>query len=384
MADGFAQLAALRSSCPVSEIGAGLYFVASRDAATAVLEDATRFGGRHGPRLSATRRTLFEEDPVRHGPRRRILSRALNGQRSRRLRKVTRQIGTDVLEPCLRAGRADAVTDIAEPATRQAVGALLGIEPTEQDRIYELVRALRRERLVQTPTASGPAPSAIANEFREWALSEIQAGADGALSKLLDPDRVTGYRLTEHEFISDAQQLCQSGIGATRLLISNVLLRLASDEDLFARVRADPRLVAPLVEESLRYDTPVRLAKRTCTAPAVLGESLILPGDEILISFPSANRDEHHVDRGEEFDLDRRDRHLAFGWGPHRCPGAALARMAAVELTSVVLDRVAALRLYDHYVYDGQPYLDALRFHGPRTLPVKLDAEVIPQPPSGG
>jgi cytochrome P450 len=314
--------------------------------------------------------TLFEEGPERHRARRRIMTRALGGPRLRGLSETTRVISHQVLERPLATGQIEAVAELAEPVTRRAVGSLLGIPRDEQARVFALVAEVQRERLAATTPTRDASLAAV--ELRSWLVAHAPDDVEaGALARLGDPDPA-GFRLSEDEFVMDAQQLCQSGKGATRLLIANLLYRLASDVVLYDRVQADRGLAGRLVEESLRVDAPVRFAKRTCTATTEIAGTTIEAGDEVLMSLASA-------EAGSAIDLDgRRSAHLAFGAGPHRCPGATVARVIAATVIDVVLDRVAHLRVADDFVYERQPYLDALRFNGPRTLPLELIAHATP------
>ena len=127
------------------------------------------------------------------------------------------------------------------------------------------------------------------------------------------------------------------------------------------------------IEESLRFDSPVQLLARTCTEKIDVDGVSVAKGDRVLYSIASANRDERFFSDPGEFRLDRprpRD-HVAFGAGPHVCPGAFLARMEAKVALETLLDRVERIELAPGYVFDPNPVFWAL---GPRTLRVRLIA----------
>jgi cytochrome P450 len=162
-----------------------------------------------------------------------------------------------------------------------------------------------------------------------------------------------------------------AGNGTTRDLIGNLLMRLAADSALFDRVQCDREMIPAVVEEVLRLDSPVQLLARNCKAETVLDGVAIAPGQRVLMSIASANRDEAVWSDAETFQPGREKgrAHLAFGAGPHICPAAALARMEACLATTALLDRVAAMSFAPSYAPDLNPVIWA---NGPWTLRVTL------------
>ena len=119
-------------------------------------------------------------------------------------------------------------------------------------------------------------------------------------------------------------------------------------------------------------DPPVQLLMRTCAVSTVVGGEVIDEGEAVIFGIEQANRDETRFDDAESFRLDRADsrRHLAFGGGPHVCPGAHLARMEARVAVNVLLDMADALHVTPGHVYSDVPVHWA---HGPKSLPVSVD-----------
>jgi cytochrome P450 len=106
-------------------------------------------------------------------------------------------------------------------------------------------------------------------------------------------------------------------------------------------LRADPSLVAKLVPETIRYQTPVIHMRRTATRDAELNGHRIAKDDKVVMWYVSGNRDEEVVDDPDSFRLDRRKprQHLAFGWGIHRCVGDRLGELQLQILWEEVLAR---------------------------------------------
>jgi cytochrome P450 family 142 subfamily A polypeptide 1 len=167
---------------------------------------------------------------------------------------------------------------------------------------------------------------------------------DDLVSRLLVTE-VGGLRLTDIEIRTQLISLILGGNETTRHLIGNLLVRLATDPDLFARLKADPSLVAAAVDESLRLDPPVHQMLRTVEVETDRFGPSMCPGDKIIYAVSSANRDAAVFDDPARFRVDRgngRD-HLAFGDGPHVCPGQAIARLEGRVTIEELLRRVASI-----------------------------------------
>jgi cytochrome P450 len=145
------------------------------------------------------------------------------------------------------------------------------------------------------------------------------------------------------------------------------LLEHASTQD---DLRADPSLLPGAVEEMLRWWTPVMTFRRTATSDCELGGQHIGEGDKVVVSFSSANRDDAVFAAPDAFDIRRHPNpHLVFGYGPHFCLGAHLARIQLQALFDQVLSRTSSL------TYAGRPsYLRSNFQRGVKQLPVSWSA----------
>ena len=162
-----------------------------------------------------------------------------------------------------------------------------------------------------------------------------------------------------------------SGNETTRHLIANLLQRVIADPALLEQLRADRSLIERAVEESLRIDPPIHLLLRNVEAETdVFGEHMC-PGEKVAFGIASANRDERYYADPEAYRLDRENwrEHVAFGGGPHVCPGSSLARLEARVALDVFLDRVATASFEPGYVWRKTPVVWA---NGPAELPARL------------
>ena len=128
-------------------------------------------------------------------------------------------------------------------------------------------------------------------------------------------------------------------------MIANILARLAVHPQLLEQLHADPSLIVAAVEESLRLEPPIHQMLRTVEKPLDRFGPSMCPGDKIVYAVASANRDEVVFAHGDTWRLDRANarEHLAFGDGPHICPGQAIARLEGKVTTEVFVERVGAL-----------------------------------------
>jgi cytochrome P450 len=142
---------------------------------------------------------------------------------------------------------------------------------------------------------------------------------------------------------------------------------LAQAPEQFARLKADPSLIGPTIDEAIRWTSPVKHFMRTATADTEVGGHRIAKGDWLMLCYGSANRDEAVFPDADSFRIDRKpNRHLAFGYGGHLCLGQYLARMEMRILLEELLPRLASVEL------DGAPTMSAATFvNGPLRLPIR-------------
>jgi cytochrome P450 len=344
------------------------------------MNDDTAFSARHDSDGPVETRLLLQQDGARHDARRRIVARALGSRHVLTARASIAAHARALVDELVRAGGGDLVDDLARPLTRTSVADLVGLPTEQRERVFGWVaEILHDDRYVPERIAGQGAPQARL-EFARFVGEQIEArrredDRSDALGRLLDPDPVTGVVLTDQEISAHARNLCQAASGATILLIGNVMYELLVAPDRYHQVKRRPELVATAVEESLRHDPPNNFVRRVCTAPVEVTGTRIDPDDEVMISLASANRDAARFSSGEVFRLDRGrpPAHLAFGWGPHYCVGAVLARTIAGCALDAVIAQPHVPSLAPHFVYERQTGLAGLARRGPRHLDVTYD-----------
>ncbi|GEK00874.1 MULTISPECIES: cytochrome P450 [unclassified Streptomyces] len=190
---------------------------------------------------------------------------------------------------------------------------------------------------------------------------------DDLLSRLANDDGPDG-RMTDEEIVATANLLLIAGHETTVNLITNGMLTLLRQPEVLQRLRAEPDLVVPLVEELLRYEPPVHIIPwRAAYSDISVADTVIPKGSQIMLMLASGSRDPDRFHDPDRFDPDRRDnQHLGFGSGIHLCFGGPLARRE----TQIALTELARRLDGPRLVADPPPYRRSPILRGPIHLPV--------------
>jgi cytochrome P450 len=371
----YAAMAQVRASGGIVETPAG-YYVATAAGVSSGLHDVEKFVG------SFMDTSALDEDDVmisaipepRHGRIRRVINTVAAAHRTMQNEPFIRERARELVATAVGRSRAGAVdlVEVFDPLPSIVIAHMLGVPSDHEDRFR-----VWSDELLEAQNARGTASLSDAHpEFAQFVqdlIDDHRALADppdDVVTRFLDTD-VDGERLSDRAIRTQIMFLIVAGNETTRNLIGNCLYVLATRPDLFEQVGAQRGLIAPFVEESLRLDAPVQVLARSVLGETAIEGCPLHAGDRVVFGLASANRDEAVYENPAEFRLDRarKREHLAFGAGPHVCPGASLARLEAAAVLDELCDGVRALRLADDYVPDPNPVFWA---NGHRSLPVVL------------
>jgi cytochrome P450 len=187
------------------------------------------------------------------------------------------------------------------------------------------------------------------------------------LASVIANGSVYGQPLGHLEAMSYYIIAATAGHDTTSNTTAGALWALAENPDQFQKVKADLSLIPAMVEESIRWETPVKHFMRTATEDFPLGGKVIKAGDSVLLSYPSGNRDTDAFTDPDKFDIGRSpNKHLSFGFGVHYCLGAMLARMEIKAFLKALLPRLESIELA------GEPkWMKTIFVGGLKTLPIK-------------
>jgi cytochrome P450 len=346
-----------------------------------ILKDPATWSSRFGvPGVGADQMlepSMLGQDAPEHTRLRALVNQAFTPRIIRDLEARMRAIAAELVEEAVERREVDLVAALAYPLPVVVIAEIIGVPSEDRARfkhwsdvavegfgnaLFVPPTAERLARLGELRTEMGAYFSALADERRRRPREDLLTGLVQA--------ELEGSRLTHAEMLRMLILLLVAGNETTTNLIGNAVLELLAHPDELARVRADRGLLPSAIDEVLRYASPVQLDPRRATRDVELHGARIAADELVVCWLGSANRDAEAFAAPERFDVGRRDnRHLAFGFGPHYCLGANLARLEAEVALGALLDRTRAFERTDAAPLPLHP---SIVFRGVTRLPVRL------------
>jgi cholest-4-en-3-one 26-monooxygenase len=264
----------------------------------------------------------------------------------RALEPRIRELSRRIVDGVAAKGTCDFVTDVASELPAQVICELIGIPVEDRGKIVAWSNAMVGMDDLEYADSAADGPIAAMQLFayaNELATARREAPRDDVASLLLAAE-VDGERLDAAQFNAFMLVLAVAGNETTRNAISGGLLALFEHPTERARLQADAALLPTAVDEILRWVTPVMHFRRTAERDVELAGQRIHAGDKVVVWYVSANRDEAVFPAPDRFDVGRApNEHLTFGFGPHFCLGAALARLEIQVLLEELFRRLPDL-----------------------------------------
>ena len=361
----------LREQCPVahSERSNGTWMPTKYEDVADVAHDTEHFSSRDVGVVTPDDRRVLDSPPITldppfHSQARRLLLPAFSPKAVERLTPIAEAFADELLDEIILNEHADAARDYAQHIPTRVISTMLGI-PAEEEAMFTdwVVRILH---VGQTdPEVGRAAVIEVLEYFGEQVELRREQPGDDLVTALLDA-QLDDAPLTPRHLVGTCFLLLVAGIDTTWSSIGSSLWHLATHPEDQVRLAEDPSLIPSAVEEFLRAYAPVTMA-RDVVAETEIGGQQVCPGEKVLLTFPAANRDPARFDNPNEIQIDRRkNRHLAFGVGIHRCIGSNLARMELRVAIERWLDRVPPFSLTPgiEVTWTGG------QVRGPRSVPV--------------
>ena len=320
--------------------------------------------------LRPIERNMLDTDAPEHTRLRGLVHLAFTPRLVENMRARIQRLTDELLDAVQPRGRMDLIRDYALPIPTTVISEMLGVPVRDRHKFHRWSSAI----VTTVPSRWGilkaiPALVLFLRYIRKLVKLRRAAPKDDLVSALVAAHDA-GDRLTEDELLAMVSLLLIAGHETTVNLIGNGMLALMENPEQMERLRADPGLIKPAVEELLRYDGPLETATERFAREDVTLSGVTIPrGEMVFAVVASANRDEGQFKDPDALDLTREpNRHLAFGQGVHFCLGAPLARLEGQIAINSLLRRIPELRL-------GVPS-QALRrrpglvLHGLKSLPV--------------
>jgi len=368
------ELAWLRANAPVwRDPKHGVWGVSTYDLVKQVSSQPALFSNAGGirPDTGPVPEMIDMDDPE-HWKRRKLVNNGLTPRRVREREASIRRTARRLVDAVVERQEFDLIWDLAAWLPLIVIGDDLGVAEPDREQLLrwsdELLSGLgsnNEETLTKQMLA--------AVGYAEYAGAVIEARraqpTDDLMSILVHAE-VDGDHLSDEEIIAESLLILIGGDETTRHVISGGVYQLLLDRSRWEALRADRSLLPTAIEEMLRWVSPIRNMARQATTDLELNGQQIRQGEKLLLLYPSANRDEAVFEDPFRFDLRRTpNEHVAFGFGPHFCLGANLARLELTIILDEMLDRLPTLELADP---TEPPYRAANFVSGYESLKVRL------------
>ena len=323
-------------------------------------------------------RTLIHMDAPDHLKYRLLTQAWFMPQNLKRLEDQIRVIAkAAVAKMAETGGHCDFVREVALHYPLRVIMSIMGVPESDEPRMLKLTQELfgaadpELARDAGTPPAERKFDMGVIIDFSNYfrAISEDRrAHPTDDLASLIANSQIDGQPISDLEAMSYYIIVATAGHDTTSSSTAGALWALAENPGQLAKVKADPSLIPGLVDESIRWTTPVKTFMRTATADVSFAGRDLKKGDWLMLCYASGNRDEAVFEAPGEFRVDRKpNRHLAFGYGAHLCLGQHLAKMEMRILWEELLPRISDLAL------DGVPAMsEAVFVNGPKRLPIRF------------
>jgi cytochrome P450 len=288
---------------------------------------------------------LVAMDPPVHGRHRALLMGIMTPARFKANEAFIRRLVDRQVEPMLDQGRFEVVADFAHPLSVLVVSDLLGVPESEHPRMLTMMPA--QSGYLGKPLKMHDPHAELAAAFTEFIVDRRRTPRKDALSQLANARFPDGVLPEVSDVVYLASVMFSAGQDATTRLMATSLRILCEDKALQQQLRDAPERLPSFIEETLRLDPPSKVSFRMAKVPTRIAGHPLKPGTIAMLMTAAASRDPARYERPDEIILDRPNvhEHLAFGRGPHSCPGASLTRAEVRMALRRLLERTCDISL---------------------------------------
>ena len=293
-----------------------------------------------------------------------------------RIRKIARAA---VDKMAAQGGECDFVSEVALHYPLHVIMEIMGVPEADEARMLMLTQELfgaADPELGRKPAEEKPEEQRVdmgvltdfINYFTQFSEAK-RANPSDDLGTLIANSKIDGQPISHFEAMSYYIIVATAGHDTTSSSTAGAIWGLAQNPGELAKLKADPSLIPGLVDESIRWITPVKTFMRTAMEDTEIGGRKLSKGDWLMLCYASGNRDEAVFEAPNDFRVDRvPNKHLAFGYGAHLCLGQHLAKMEMRILWEELIPRLKSLELA------GEPAMSQAVFvNGPKKLPIRFE-----------
>jgi cholest-4-en-3-one 26-monooxygenase len=308
---------------------------------------------------------MIAQDDPEHAEQRRLVSRRFTPGGVRELEPLIRSLVSELVDGAVERGGMDVVADLAAQLPARLTAHLLGYPEERWPAIQSWSERLMRYDAVPRDQDAMQGMLAAIMEFRGeldvLAEERRRQPADDLISVWANAE-VGGCPMTADTIMHETGLFISGGAETTRTVIARSLREFCRHPDQWELLAAEPARIPTAVEEMIRWVTPLNNFFRTAVTDASVRGVAMATGDRVILLYPSANRDEDVFDDPFTFDVTRDpNHHAAFGFGPHFCLGAPLARLELRILMEELTRRVTNLRVRTEPDIEPNVFVGAVR-----------------------
>jgi len=314
---------------------------------------------------------LINLDPPEHTRRRQLVNKGFTPRRITRLTDRIREIVDEQLQRVSGMPTFDFVTDLAVELPLQVIAELLGIPPQDRAKVFSWTEQMMSGDDAEFANSQEEIMAALGAMYgyAENLCGERRESPGTDLMSALVSAELDGEQLSQLDLNLFFLLLHNAGSETTRNLVTGGVIALLENPDQLELLRSEPARIPVAIEELLRWVTQVTHFARTVTRETEVAGQTVLPGEQVLLWYTSANRDEDTFAAADRLDVTREPNpHVAFGsGGPHFCLGAHLARLEVRVYLEELIRRVGGVEV------TGEPQRLRSNFtNGLSRLPVRL------------
>lgn len=363
----------VREFAPAVRLHDGTVMIARHEHVTSGLLDWRSFSSTsrpwHDPD-SLRPEILLTDDPPRHTQVRKVISDALSPRALEQTKLVFDAVAQQFVDELrAREGQAvDAVGDITQAYIFRVLPDVLGLPMEGRHHMHGFSQMVW--------ATMGP-PGELFDQAMDADFSAVIEWLGAACDRdAISPDGIGAefFRAADRGEVSEAdaklllQTVLSAGADTTYLTMANALRAWALFPDQYEQLRANPKLLRNAFDESLRWDSPSRMAGRITTCDVQIDDLVVPAGTRCGLMFAAANRDPRYWSDPEKYDITRDNKHaLGWGYGVHGCVGRVLAQAEAQALLGTLVREVAGFEIAGDY----EPWMTTVG-HGPMKQPVRL------------
>ena len=296
--------------------------------------------------------SMLKLDPPDHSRIRKLVQYGFTNRYITSLEPEIRKIVEDCLDKVHNQDSFDLIEDLAKPLPAIVIAKMMGLPNEDLDQF----QAWSEDLLIgvggigtskEDIKKSGDAYEALIRYFEEIILSRKNSPGNDFIGKLIQAEE-SGDKLNIKEMYGTCLLLLIAGHETTTRLIGNGMFTLFNHLDQMTHLQDNFELIPNAIEEMLRYEPPVHATVRFAENEMIYNEKTYKRGTPFAVSIAGANRDPEANDNPNEFDITREDiKHISFGYGPHMCIGASLARIESRIAFESLFERFKNIKLLD-------------------------------------